>query len=134
LKDNLTNILENLSDDKIEVFTNVITGPDPYRHANYELLPIFDKIKPDAFVKSFLTLSNENKEIVRIFIKHRYDQLQNSIDLRARLLPDIENLQVIKDKLENEEKKLTSIEKLQVNKYIKMIEDAIIELQKPDIR
>jgi hypothetical protein len=134
LKDNLTNILENLSDDKIEIFKDVITGPDPYRHANYELLPIFDKIKPDAFVKSFLTLSNENKEIVRIFIKHRYDQLQNSIDLRARLLPDIENLQVIKDKLENEEKKLTSIEKLQVNKYIKMIEDAIIELQKPDIR
>lgn len=134
LKDNLTNILENLSDDKIEIFKDVITGPDPYHHANYELLPIFDKIKPDAFVKSFLTLSNENKEIVRIFIKHRYDQLQNSIDLRARLLPDIENLQVIKDKLENEEKKLTSIEKLQVNKFIKMIEDAIIELQKPDIR
>ena len=134
LKDNLTNILENLSDDKIEIFKDVITGPDPYHHANYELLPIFDKIKPDAFVKSLLTLSNENKEIVRIFIKHRYDQLQNSIDLRARLLPDIENLQVIKDKLENEEKKLTSIEKLQVNKFIKMIEDAIIELQKPDIR
>lgn len=134
LKDNLTNILENLSDDKIESFKDVITGPDPYHHANYELSPIFDKIKPDAVVKSFLTLSNENKEIVRIFIKHRYDQLQNSIDLRARLLPDIENLQVIKDKLENEEKKLTSIEKLQVNKFIKMIEDAIIELQKPDIR
>lgn len=134
LKDNLTNILENLSDDKIEIFKDVITGPDPYHHANYELLPIFDKIKPDAFVRGFLSLSNENKEIVRVFIKHRYDQLQNSIDLRARLLPDIDNLQAIRDKLEIEEKKLTSIEKLQVNKFIKMIEYAIIELQKPDIR
>lgn len=134
LKDNLTNILENLSDDKIEIFKDVITGPDPYHHANYELLPIFDKIKPDAFVRGFLSLSNENKEIVRVFIKHRYDQLQNSIDLRARLLPDIDNLQAIRDKLEIEEKKLTSIEKLQIKKFIKMIEDAIIELQKPDIR
>ena len=134
LKDNLTNILENLSDDKIEIFKDVITGPDPYHHANYELLPIFDKINPDAFVIGFLSLSNENKEIVRVFIKHRYDQLQNSIDLRARLLPDIDNLQAIRDKLEIEEKKLTSIEKLQVKKFIKMIEDAIIELQKPDIR
>lgn len=134
LKDNLTNILENLSDDKIEIFKDIITGPDPYHHANYELLPIFDKIKPDAFVIGFLSLSNENKEIVRVFIKHRYDQLQNSIDLRARLLPDIDNLQAIRDKLEIEEKKLTTIEKLQVKKFIKMIEDAIVELHKPDIR
>lgn len=134
LKDNLTNILESLSDDKIESFKDVITGPDPYHQANYELLSIFDKINVDAFVNGFLSLSNENKEIVRIFIGHRYDQLRNSIDLRVRLLPDKDNLKAIKDRLEIEEKQMVSIEKLQVNKFIKMIEDAIVELQKQDIR
>lgn len=134
LKDNLTNILESLSDDKIESFKDVITGPDPYHQANYELLSIFDKINVDAFVNGFLSLSNENKEIVRIFIGHRYDQLRNSIDLRVRLLPDKDNLKAIKDRLEIEEKQMVSIEKLQVNKFIKMIEDAIVELQKQDVR
>lgn len=135
LKDNLTNILENLSDDKIEVFTNVITGPDPYHHANYELQSIFDKINVDAFVNGFLSLSNENKEIVRVYIGHRYEQLRYTTgDLRTRLLPDKDNLQVIGDKLKAAEKELVSIDKLQVNKFISMIEDAIIELQKPDIR
>lgn len=134
LKDNLTNILESLSDDRIESFKDVITGPDPYHQANYELLSIFDKINVDAFVNGFLSLSNENKEIVRIFIGHRYDQLRNSIDLRVRLLPDKDNLKAIKDRLEIEEKQMVSIEKLQVNKFIKMIEDAIVELQKQDVR
>lgn len=135
LKDNLTNILENLSDDKIEIFKDVITGPDPYHHANYELLPIFDKINPDAFVRGVLSLSNENKEIVRVYIGHRYEQLRYTTgDLRTRLLPDKDNLQVIGDKLRAAEKELVSIDKLQVNKFISMIEDAIIELQKPDIR
>ena len=135
LKDNLTNILENLSDDKIEVFTNVITGPDPYHHANYELQSIFDKINVDAFVNGFLSLSNKNKEIVRVYIGHRYEQLHyTSGDLRNRLLSDKDNLQVIGDKLKAAEKELVSIDKLQVNKFISMIEDAIIELQKRDIR
>lgn len=135
LKDHLTNILENLSDDKIEVFTNVITGSDPYHHANYELQSIFDKINVDAFVNGFLSLSNENKEIVRVYIGHRYEQLHyTSGDLRNRLLPDKDNLQVIGDKLKAAEKELVSIDKLQVNKFISMIEDAIIELQKRDIR
>lgn len=134
LKDNLTNILESLSDDKIESFKDVITGPNPYHQANYELLSIFDKINVDAFVNGFLSLSNENKEIVRIFIGHRYDQLRNSIDLRVRLLPDKDNLKAIKDRLEIEEKQMVSIDKLQVNKFIKMIEDAIVELQKQDVR
>lgn len=135
LKDNLTNILENLSDDKIEIFKDVITGPDPYHHANYELQSIFDKINVDAFVNGFLSLSNENKEIVRVYIGHRYEQLHyTSGDLRNRLLSDKDNLQVIGDKLKAAEKELVSIDKLQVNKFISMIEDAIIELQKPDIR
>ena len=135
LKDNLTNILENLSDDKIEVFTNVIIGPDPYHHANYELQSIFDKINVDAFVNGFLSLSNENKEIVRVYIGHRYEQLRYTTgDLRTRLLPDKDNLQVICAKLKVAVKPLVSIDKLQVNKFISMVEDAIIELQKPNIR
>lgn len=135
LKDNLTTILENLTDDKIESFQEVIAGSDPYNHANYVLLPIFDKINPDAFVRGVLSLSNENKEIVRVYIGHRYEQLRYTTgDLRTRLLPDKDNLQVIGDKLKAAEKELVSIDKLQVNKFISMIEDAIIELQKPDIR
>lgn len=135
LKDNLTNILENLSDDKIEVFTNVIIGPDPYHHANYELQSIFDKINVDAFVNGFLSLSNENKEIVRVYIGHRYEQLRYTTgDLRTRLLPDKDNLQVICAKLKVAVKQLVSVDKLQVNKFISMVEDAIIELQKPNIR
>lgn len=135
LKDNLTNILENLSDDKIEIFKDVITGPDPYHHANYELQSIFDKINVDAFVNGFLSLSNENKEIVRVYIGHRYEQLRYTTgDLRTRLLPDKDNLQVICAKLKVAVKQLVSIDKLQVNKFISMVEYAIIELQKPDIR
>lgn len=135
LKDNLTYILESLSDDKIESFKDVISGSDPYHHANYESLSIFDKINVYAFVSGFLSLSNENKEIVRVFIGHRYEQLHYTTgDLRTRLLPDKDNLQVICAKLKVAVKPLVSIEKLQVKKFIKMIEDAIIELQKPDIR
>lgn len=135
LKDNLTTILENLTDDKIESFQEVIAGSDPYNHANYVLLPIFGKINPDAFVRGVLSLSNENKEIVRVYIGHRYEQLRYTTgDLRTRLLPDKDNLQVICAKLKVAVKQLVSIDKLQVNKFISMVEDAIIELQKPDIR
>ena len=96
MKDKLTTILENLTDDKIESFQEVIAGSDPYNHANYVLLPIFDKINPDAFVRGVLSLSNENKEIVRVYIGHRYEQLRYTTgDLRTRLLPDKDNLQVI---------------------------------------
>lgn len=132
LKDNLTYILENLSDENIESFKDIITGSDPYRRANYELLPIFDKINPDAFVKGFLSLSNENKEIVRVFVGHRYEQLHYTTgDLWERLLADKENLQAIADKLKMKEKRLASIEKLQVNKFIKMLENSVRNLQKP---
>lgn len=55
------------------------------------------------------------------------------VDSERNLL-DKDNLQVIGDKLKAAEKELVSIDKLQVNKFISMIEDAIIELQKPDIR
>ena len=96
---------------------------------------IFDKINVDAFVNGFLSLSNENKEIVRVYIGHRYEQLRYTTgDLRTRLLPDKDNLQVICAKLKVAVKQLVSIDKLQVNKFISMVEYAIIELQKPDIR
>jgi hypothetical protein len=49
-------------------------------------------------------------------------------------LPDKDNLKSIKDRLEIEEKQMALIDKLQVNKFIKMIEDAIVVLQKQDIR
>lgn len=134
LKDNLTSVIENLSDESIEVFKDLIMGSNPYNEASYDLLPIFDKINTDAFINGYLSLSNQNKDVVCEYIGYRYRKLQYSQGIRERLLPDKDNLQVIGDKLKVIEQQLVCIEKLQVNKFISMIEDAIIELQKPDIR
>lgn len=128
LKDNLTYLLENLSNDKIEEFKEVISGSDPYHHANYSMQSIFDKINVDAFVKGFLSLSNEHKDVVYTYIGHRYEQLYNSTGLREYLLPDKDNLQAIRNKLEEVEQQLECIDKLQVNKFIKMIKNTIAEL------
>ena len=134
LKDNLTSVIENLSNESIEVFKDLIMGSNPYNEASYDLLPIFDKINTDAFINGYLSLSNQNKDVVCEYIGYRYRKLQYSQGIRERLLSDKDNLQVIGDKLKAAEKVLVSIDKLQVNKFISMIEDAIIELQKPDIR
>lgn len=128
LKDNLTYLLENLSNDKIEEFKEVISGSDPYHHANYSMQSIFDKINVDAFVKGFLSLSNENKDIVRIYIENRYERLQKSNGILKDLSPDKDNLQVICDKLKEAEEQLKLIDKLQVNKFITMLEHAIAKL------
>ena len=122
LKDNLTYLLENLSNDKIEEFKEVISGSDPYHHANYSMQSIFDKINVDAFVKGFLSLSNENKDIVCIYIENRYERLQKSNGILKDLSPDKDNLQVICDKLKEAEEQLKLIDKLQVNKFITMLE------------
>ena len=134
LKDNLTNILENLSNDKIEDFKKVISGADPYNHANYVLQSIFDKINVDAFVDGFLSLSNENKEVVCIYIGHRYEQLCNSTGIRERLLPDKDNLQAIVSKLKKKKDCLILIDKFQVCKFIAMIEDSVGKLQESDVK
>ena len=113
---------------KIEEFKEVISGSDPYHHANYSMQSIFDKINVDAFVKGFLSLSNEHKDVVYTYIGHRYEQLYNSTGLREYLLPDKDNLQAIRNKLEEVEQQLECIDKLQVNKFIKMIKNATAEL------
>lgn len=128
LKDNLTNILENLSNDKIESFKEVISGADPYNHADYNLQSIFDKINANDFVKGYLSLSNENKDIVRVYIENRYERLQKSNGILKGLSPDKDNLQVICDKLKEAEEQLELIDKLQVNKFITMLENAIAKL------
>lgn len=134
LKDNLTSVIENLSDESIEVFKDLIMGSNPYNEASYDLLPIFDKINTDAFINGYLSLSNQNKDVVCEYIGYRYRKFQYSQGIRERLLPDKDNLQVIGDKLKVIEQQLVCIDKLQVNKFITMTEEAIIELQKPDIR
>ena len=128
LKDNLTNILENLSNDKIESFKEVISGADPYNHADYNLQSIFDKINANDFVKGYLSLSNENKDIVRVYIENRYERLQKSNGILKDLSPDKDNLQVICDKLKEAEEQLEVIDKLQVNKFITMLENAVAKL------
>ena len=95
---------------------------------------IFDKINVDAFVDGFLSLSNENKEVVCVYIGHRYEQLCNSTGIRERLLPDKDNLQSIVSKLKKKKDSLILIDKFQVCKFIAMIEDSVGKLQESDVK
>lgn len=132
LPDQLTFIMEHLSDDNINLFKDVIMGADPYHHAQYELLPIFDKINPDAFVHGYLSLNNENKDIACVYISYRYERLANSSGLRERLLQDIYTMAQIAEMLKKKYNSLRYIDKLQVKKMVTMLETSITELQKPD--
>lgn len=134
LKDDLSIIMESLTDDRIEEFETIISGSDPYNHANYELQSIFDKIDVNDFVKGYLALSNFNKSQVYIYIQYRYARLQNSIDLRKNLQADIENMTKIADLLEVKCRSLTVIEKHQVEMFCKMLREGVKQLQQPDVK
>lgn len=128
LKDDLTCIMEHLTNEKIDAFIQIISGSDPYKYSAYSMQPIFDKIDAEAFVKGYISLSNENKDIVRVYIENRYERLQKSNGILKDLSPDKDNLQVICDKLKEAEEQLKLIDKLQVNKFITMLENAIAKL------
>ena len=117
LKDNLTSVIENLSDESIEVFKDLIMGSNPYNEASYDLLPIFDKINTDAFINGYLSLSNQNKDVVCEYIGYRYRKFQYSQGIRERLLPDKDNLQVISDKLKIIEQQLKNCVFADLRKY-----------------
>ena len=92
--------------------------------------PIFDKIDAEAFVKGYIYLSNENKDKVFLYVGYRYQNIQNDQQLRRNLCVEIETLEAIEKKLKERLTHLELIDKLQVERFILMIDNAIVELKK----
>lgn len=130
LKDDLTCIMEHLTNEKIDAFIQIIRGSDPYKHSAYSMQPIFDKIDAEAFVKGYIYLSNENKDKVFLYVGYRYQNIQNDQQLRRNLCVEIETLEAIEEKLKERLTYLELIDKLQVERFILMIDNAIVELKK----
>lgn len=130
LKDDLTCVMENLTNENIDAFIEIIKGADPYNHSSYNMQPIFDKIDPEAFVNGYLSLSNNNKDKVFIYVGYRYQNIQNDQRLRCNLCIELSTLITIEEKLKERITHLELIDKLQVKKFILMMEDAIAELKK----
>ena len=59
LKDDLTCIMEHLTNEKIDAFIQIIRGSDPYKHSAYSMQPIFDKIDAEAFVKGYIYIERK---------------------------------------------------------------------------
>ena len=130
LKDDLTCIMEHLTNEKIDAFIQIIRGSDPYKNSAYSMQPIFDKIDAEAFVKGYILLSNENKDKVFLYVGYRYQNIQNDQQLRRNLCVEIETLEAIEKKLKERLTHLELIDKLQVERFILMIDNAIVELKK----
>lgn len=130
LKDDLTCIMEHLTNEKIDAFIQIIRGSDPYKHSAYSMQPIFDKIDAEAFVKGYIYLSNENKDKVFLYVGYRYQNIQNDQQLRRNLCVEIETLEAIEKKLKERLTHLELIDKLQVERFILMIDNAIVKLKK----
>ena len=130
LKDDLTCIMEHLTNENIDAFIQIIRSADPYKHSTYSMQPIFDKIDTEAFVKGYILLSNENKDKVFLYVGYRYHNIQNNQQLRRNLCVEIGALEAIEEKLKERLTHLELIDKLQVERFISMIDNAIAELKK----
>ena len=65
-----------------------------------------------------------------LYVGYRYQNIQNDQQLRRNLCVEIETLEAIEEKLKERLTHLELIDKLQVERFILMIDNAIVELKK----
>lgn len=72
--DTLTEILNSLSDEKVEQIVPIYMHAVPDQSVTYSSHAIFAQINPEKFVSGFVGLSNEAKVKFIQFVKHHYHQ------------------------------------------------------------
>ena len=74
MKDSLTVMLEDLTDEKVKTLYGVYAKAIPDHSVTYSSHPIFSQVDPEKFVKGFVGLSNASKAGFIQFVKHHYHQ------------------------------------------------------------
>ena len=72
--DTLTEILNSLSDEKVEQIVPIYMHAVPDQSVTYSSHAIFAQVDPEKFVRGFTGLSNEAKVKFIQFVKHHYHQ------------------------------------------------------------
>ena len=77
----MTNLLELLSDERIDDLWKIYGGAVPDGSRPYALSAIFGQVEPGKFVSSFCNLGNKSKQTIIRFVRGHYQQMFNTSNL-----------------------------------------------------
>ena len=125
-KDTLTILLENLSDQKIDILKHVYYGAIHDHSVTYSRHPIFFHVNAEKFVNGFVKLSNMSKKRLIDLISSHYFQAfsaSNAADNVQDYEDDLKTLPQIISKLHKKADKEDLINKYNISYLANLLED-----------
>ena len=116
-KNALTTLLESITDDKIENLLKIYLGAIPDHSVMYSSHAIFSQVDANAFVGSFVKLSNEGKTKMIHFVRSHYHQAfgaSNAEEMVHYYEADLNVLPEIVKLLREQANSFSSVEKLNI--------------------
>ena len=135
LKTDLTDMLESLSDDKIDDLYKIYGGSMPDHSTSYSDSPIFSKVDPVKFVKSYAALKNESKNKVCSLIISHYSEaldIQKLEDMVYHYVDDLNTLPTIIELLRKEADECQLVDRLNINILTNNLEKSVEKIRKAD--
>lgn len=135
LKNDLTVMLESLCDDKIDNLYKIYGGSMPDHSTSYSDSPIFSKVDPIKFVKSYATLKNESKNKVCFLIISHYSEaldVQNLENMVYHYIDDLNTLPTIIELLGKEADECQLVDRLNINILKNNLEKSVEKIRKAD--
>lgn len=127
VKEPILTLLEGISNENIEELIALMSQPDIYAHANYDMQSIFNRVNIHKFSKGVRRLNNRNKMRLSEALEVRYSQNFRKGDYQNIFGDEECAIQEIRNMFEDNMKKTTKMTKMA---YVKLIEPLDYALNK----